>query len=110
MLRAMLPSEKDVSRYQGEPFVLAADVYSAAGHEGEAGWTWYTGSAGWLLRIVIEDLLGLRQRRGQLYLEPKLPSHWSGCTVRFRGKEIEIRRDRILVDGQEIHGQPVAME
>ena len=57
MLRALLPEAHDAARYGAEPYVLAADLCAAPGHEGEAGWTWYTGSAGWFLRAAreIED-------------------------------------------------------
>ncbi len=50
------------ARYRGEPYVVAADVYAAAGHIGQSGWTWYTGSAGWMYRIWIEEVLGFRLR------------------------------------------------
>jgi len=86
ILSALLPGGKDAAVYLAEPFVLAADVYSAAGHEGEAGWSWYTGAAGWMLRIVAEELLGLRLRGGDLTLLPRLPKALCPCTVRYRGK------------------------
>ena len=93
LLAALLPGEKAVSTYLCEPFVLAADVYSAPGHVGEGGWSWYTGASGWLLRIVTEELLGLRLRGGQLSLRPRLPAALSPCTVRFRGQEYRIEAE-----------------
>ena len=90
VLSALLPGGKDTSVYLAEPFVLAADVYSAAGHEGEAGWSWYTGAAGWFLRIVTEELLGLRLRGGTLTLRPRLPKPLSPCTVVYRGRTFRI--------------------
>ena len=64
LLEMILPENLDPARYQAEPFVLAADVYSATGHEGEAGWSWYTGSAGWYLRAAAECCRWRRCRRG----------------------------------------------
>ena len=60
LLEMILPENLDPARYQAEPFVLAADVYSATGHEGEAGWSWYTGAAAWYYRVILEDALGVR--------------------------------------------------
>lgn len=80
LLEALLPENHDLSRYLAEPFVLPADVYSAPEHEGEAGWTWYTGSAGWYFRVVTEELLGLRLENGRLTVSPRLPdytAHWT---------------------------------
>ena len=52
----LLPENHDPRRYEAEPFVLAADVSAAPGREGQAGWTWYTGSAGWFFRVAREEL------------------------------------------------------
>ena len=90
ILSALLPGGKDAAVYLAEPYVLAADEYSAAGHEGEGGWSWYTGAAGWLFRIVAEELLGLRLRGGELTLLPRLPKALCPCTVRYRGKTYRI--------------------
>ncbi|MBQ6465553.1 MAG: hypothetical protein IJJ43_04730 [Oscillospiraceae bacterium] len=73
LLELLLPEKKDPRRYGAEPFVLAADVSAAPGHEGEAGWSWYTGSAGWFLRAAAQELLGLRLCGGELRFEPKAP-------------------------------------
>ena len=70
ILEALLPENHDPAAYLAEPFVLPADVYAAPGHAGEAGWTWYTGSAGWYFRAVTEELLGLRLRDGVLTAKP----------------------------------------
>ena len=75
ILRAVLPTAHDPARYEGEPYVLAADV-AAGDNAGVAGWTWYTGAAGWYLRIAAEELLGLHLRGGVLYPEPRLPAGW----------------------------------
>ena len=65
-----------VQRYKVEPYVVAADVYSVEPHLGRGGWTWYTGSAGWLYRAGIEAILGLRRRGAVLYVEPCVPKTW----------------------------------
>jgi cyclic beta-1,2-glucan synthetase len=68
-----------VARYQVEPYVIAADVYGVAPHIGRGGWTWYTGSAGWMLRVTIESILGFGIESGEwLTLAPCIPDEWSG--------------------------------
>ena len=71
-------------RYRVEPYVVAADVYTAAGHEGRGGWTWYTGSAGWLYRLGVERLLGLRREGDTLLVAPALPPDWPGFEASYR--------------------------
>ena len=66
----LLPENALAERYEAEPFVLPADVCSAPGRIGCAGWTWYTGSAGWYFRAVCEGLLGLRLKDGKLQARP----------------------------------------
>ena len=70
----------DVQRYKVEPYVVAADVYSEAPHAGRGGWTWYTGSAGWLYRAGLEWILGFRVRENRLTLAPCVPPDWPGFT------------------------------
>ncbi|WP_369407793.1 GH36-type glycosyl hydrolase domain-containing protein [Roseomonas rosulenta] len=65
-----------VHRYKVEPYVIAADVYSAPAHVGRGGWTWYTGSAGWMQRAGLESILGLRIRGETLLLDPCIPRAW----------------------------------
>jgi len=94
--------------YKVEPYVMAADVYAVAPHTGRGGWTWYTGSAGWMYRLVVESLLGLRLTAGRLQIAPRLPEDWPGYKLRYRyGKtvyRISVRRGpdedmSVLVDG-----------
>ena len=68
-------------RYKVEPYVIAADVYSTAPHEGRGGWTWYTGSAGWMYRAGIEGILGLTRSGTALTLSPCLPADWPELTA-----------------------------
>jgi cyclic beta-1,2-glucan synthetase len=74
----------DVARYQVEPYVIAADVYSNPEHDGRGGWTWYTGSAGWFYRIVLEDLLGFRRAGGRVTVSPCIPASWPGFELTYR--------------------------
>ena len=85
MLRALLPASHDPARYEAEPFVLAADVYAGDASE-TAGWTWYTGAAGWYLRVAAEELFGLHLRGGSLFLDrPCLPEELKNAAVCWRG-------------------------
>jgi cellobiose phosphorylase len=73
------------ARYQVEPYVVAADIYGVAPHVGRGGWTWYTGSAGWMYRIALESVLGLELVRGEtIRLRPCIPSAWPGFSLRYR--------------------------
>ena len=72
------------SVYKVEPYVVAADVYAVAPHVGRGGWTWYTGSAGWLYRLVTESILGLRLTAGRLHFTPCLPDDWGSFQLRYR--------------------------
>ena len=82
----------DVQRYKVEPYVVAADVYSVPPHVGRGGWTWYTGSAGWMYRAGLEAILGLRVQGGTLAIDPCLPAAWPefSMTLRYRGAVYEI--------------------
>ncbi len=73
-----------VHRYKVEPYVAVADVYASPSHLGRGGWTWYTGSAGWMYRAGIEWILGFRLRGRTLFLDPCIPRHWEGYEARFR--------------------------
>ena len=73
-----------VRRYKVEPYVVAADVYSVAPHTGRGGWTWYTGSAGWMYRAALEAILGFRLQGTHLLLNPCIPKHWPRFELVFR--------------------------
>jgi cyclic beta-1,2-glucan synthetase len=74
----------DVHRYKVEPYVVAADVYSVAPHVGRGGWTWYTGSAGWMYRAGLEGILGFRVQGTSLLLTPCIPEKWPGFEIVFK--------------------------
>jgi cyclic beta-1,2-glucan synthetase len=105
-------SAEAVATYKVEPYVVAADVYAVAPHTGRGGWTWYTGSAGWLYRLIVESLLGLRLEGDTLHFAPCLPAEWNGFTLRYRYRETVYRitftqlsdrksEMRVTVDGVE---------
>jgi cellobiose phosphorylase len=78
---------KKIAGYKVEPYVVAADVYAVAPHVGRGGWTWYTGSAGWMYRLVVETLLGVNREGDQLRLTPRLRAEWPGYKVHYRFRE-----------------------
>ncbi|HUF34348.1 MAG TPA: glucoamylase family protein [Gemmatimonadales bacterium] len=75
---------EEVAAYKVEPYVVAADVYTAAGQLGRGGWTWYTGSASWLYRVGLEGILGLEKRGDALLVEPRAPAAWREYTIEYR--------------------------
>jgi cyclic beta-1,2-glucan synthetase len=103
-----------VYRYKVEPYVVAADVYAELPHVGRGGWTWYTGSAGWMYRAAVEWILGFRLRGTRLHLDPCVPRSWPGFEVAFR---YHSARYRLTVENPhgagrgvrlaELDGQPV---
>jgi cyclic beta-1,2-glucan synthetase len=113
---------EDAARYRVEPYVAAADVYAVPPHTGRGGWTWYTGSAGWMYRLITESLLGLHLEVDPLGFQPSgsaslrfapcLPKEWSGFKIHYRYRDtlyhIAIRHGgggtvvtRVVTDGQE---------
>ena len=99
-----------VATYRAEPYVIAADVYAVAPHTGRGGWSWYTGSAGWMYRLILESVLGVRRHADRLSFVPCVPSTWPSCEIRYRFGEtvyrITMRRSAtpgaagaLLVDG-----------
>ncbi|MEP7169394.1 MAG: glycosyl hydrolase family 65 protein, partial [Bacteroidota bacterium] len=75
---------EEIAVYKVEPYVLAADVYARTPHAGRGGWTWYTGSAGWLYRLITESFLGLRQEGNKLKFVPCIPAEWESFKVHYR--------------------------
>jgi cyclic beta-1,2-glucan synthetase len=95
-------TDEGARRYMVEPYVVAADVYALPPHTGRGGWTWYTGSAGWMYRLVVESLLGLNREADRLRVEPCLHPEWDGFAVRYRYGEslynIAVSRSRFVAD------------
>ena len=76
-----------------EPYVVAGDISSAAGLAGRGGWSWYTGSASWLYRVLVERLLGIERQRGRLRIRPCLPEDWPAyrASLKFGSSRYELR-------------------
>jgi cellobiose phosphorylase len=104
-------SPEGLATYKVEPYVVAADVYALSPHTGRGGWTWYTGSAGWMYRLILESLLGLELEADKLSFAPCLPAEWKEFTVHYRYCETiyhitvmqsaEVGETRVTVDGIE---------
>ena len=77
---------EEIAVYKVEPYVLAADVYANESHAGRGGWTWYTGSAGWMYRMIVESFLGLKQEANKLIITPCIPKEWDTFKIRYRYK------------------------
>jgi cyclic beta-1,2-glucan synthetase len=103
-------SAEAIKTYKTEPYVSAADVYAVSPHTGRGGWTWYTGSAGWMYRLLVESLLGLRLDVDKLSFTPCLPADWQNFKVHYRYRETvyhitvslksnEINKMTVIVDG-----------
>jgi len=76
-----------IAVYRVEPYVVAADVYAMPPHTGRGGWTWYTGSAGWMYRLIVESLLGIELAGDKLRISPRLPPAWKGFKFQYRHGE-----------------------
>ncbi len=77
-------SPEAITTYKVEPYVIAADVYAVSPHTGRGGWTWYTGSAGWMYMLILESLLGLRREGEKMRFAPCLPGEWESIKVHYR--------------------------
>lgn len=101
---ARSPEETDI--YKVEPYVVAADVYAVAPHTGRGGWTWYTGSAAWMYRLIVESLLGLKLEGNTLRFTPCLPGDWQEFTMRYRYREtlyrIRVRHTQTATGGMQV--------
>jgi cellobiose phosphorylase len=94
-------SPEETAIYKVEPYVVAADVYGASPHTGRGGWTWYTGSAAWMYRLIVESLLGLKLEVDKLRFTPSLPADWEGFKMHYRYQEtvyhIEVQQTPALI-------------
>jgi cellobiose phosphorylase len=84
-------SHGEAAIYKVEPYVVAADVYAVKPHTGRGGWTWYTGSAGWMYRLMVESLLGLRLDVDKLHIAPCIPVDWNAFKIHYRYRETVYR-------------------
>ena len=109
----------EVEAYKAEPYVMAADVYGVPPHTGRGGWTWYTGSAGWMYQLILESFLGLKREGSNLRITPCVPANWKKFEVDYQfGKtqyhievmlEGEQRSASIEVDGSGIKGDSIPL-
>jgi cellobiose phosphorylase len=113
-------SPEAVATYKVEPYVVSADVYALSPHTGRGGWTWYTGSAGWMYRLIVESLLGLRLEVNKLHVAPCLPADWGAFKVHYRYREtvyhidvVQTAQDKgrasVTVDGVEQLGKAILL-
>jgi cellobiose phosphorylase len=113
-------SARAIAVYKSEPYVVAADVYAVSPHTGRGGWTWYTGSAGWMYRLITESLLGLRLEVDRLIFTPCVPAEWKSYMVHYRYREtfyhVTISNPAgkssiasITVDGKPLDGTAIPM-
>lgn len=112
---------EQIATYKVEPYVIAADVYAVAPHTGRGGWTWYTGSAGWMYRLLIETLLGVNLEGDQLRLTPHMPKSWTSYKIHYRYRQtvyhITITRfdtdeadaNQLTLDGKILSAQTVPL-
>ncbi|MFZ7134368.1 MAG: GH36-type glycosyl hydrolase domain-containing protein [Eubacteriales bacterium] len=104
-------TQLECSTYKVEPYVMAADVYAVNPHVGRGGWSWYTGVAGWMYSVGLEDILGFNKKGNRLWIQPSIPSQWDTYTIHYRYKNsmyhIRVKREKeeisekpsITVDG-----------
>ena len=115
---------RQIAIYKVEPYVIAADIYALEPHTGRGGWTWLTGSAGWMYRLLIETLLGVNLEGDQLRLTPRFPKSWTTYKIHYRHREtvyhITITRlaadqaapsvpRQLILDGNELTSETVPM-
>ena len=114
-------TKEQVDKYKAEPYVVAADVYAIAEHAGRGGWTWYTGSAGWMYQLILEYVCGIKRNGHDLSIEPCLPPHWNDVTIHYKylaaDYSIRIRQltgniasKQILLDGIKLEDGIVHLE
>lgn len=112
MINPINRSDSDlwVMKYKVEPYVIAADIYSAPKQEGRGGWTWYTGSAGWFYKVAIQDILGFKIEGSFFRMEPKIPTSWKHYQIIYRYQNTEYiinvsrgKKAKLTLDGKLKH-------
>ncbi len=114
-------SPEQIAIYKVEPYVVAADVYAVAPHTSRGGWTWYTGSASWMYRLLVETLLGLHLEGDRLRLDPRLPDAWDSYKIHYRYRQTvyhitisataddSLKTNSLTLDGREIPGVAIPL-
>jgi cellobiose phosphorylase len=112
----------EASRYKVEPYVMAADVYAVPPHTGRGGWTWYTGAAGWMYNVGMQQILGFKKKGGKILMEPCIPKDWPEYNIRYtHGKSTvysitvqnpnRINKGEVLIlqDGKRLEGNEILL-
>jgi cellobiose phosphorylase len=112
----------EASRYKVEPYVMAADVYAVPPHTGRGGWTWYTGAAGWMYNVGIQQILGFKKKGDKIVFEPCIPKDWTEYNIRYKhvkgsSYRITVRNPNrvnkgevsIILDGKRLEGNEVLL-
>jgi cellobiose phosphorylase len=108
-------SAENVAVYKVEPYVVTADIYGVEPHVGRGGWSWYTGSSGWMYRLILESLLGVTRDGDRLSLAPRMPDEWNGFDLSYRygsaNYAIRVTRGEaaLTVDGVAVQGNGIAL-
>jgi len=111
-------TDEEVAIYRAEPYVMSADVYSIAPHTGRAGWSWYTGSAGWAYRLLTEELMGIKRSGDVLTIHALLPAEWESFSLTYQHDEsyyeITITRGngeyQVILDGIELSDDRIPLK
>lgn len=105
--------QASAEHYRVEPYVVAADVYGVGDLTGRGGWTWYTGSAGWLYRAAVEGILGIRREGNRLFVRPVLPAEWDGFEAELTLDDKTYKIAVAMTDGEPkvtVNGSAVAAD
>ncbi len=112
-------TREKAAQYLVEPYVMAADIYGSKPHTGRGGWTWYTGSASWMYRLIVEYVLGVQLKAGTLTFNPCIPAEWEHFKVHYRFRETVYhcgfhqvkpgKGIRVIVDGVERKDRSVTL-
>ncbi|PKP39331.1 MAG: cyclic beta 1-2 glucan synthetase, partial [Bacteroidetes bacterium HGW-Bacteroidetes-15] len=94
-------THEEVEKYKVEPYVVAADVYALSPHIGRGGWTWYTGSSGWMYRLIVESILGLKLEVEKLHIKPCIPLSWDTYKIYYRFRETRYQITVIQLQGDD---------
>ena len=113
-------TREKAGRYLVEPYVMAADIHGSEPHAGRGGWTWYTGSASWMYRLIVESVLGLQLKVNTLTFSPCIPAKWEHFKIHYRFREtvyhcagMQVKpggKIRVVVDGMEREDRAVALD
>jgi cyclic beta-1,2-glucan synthetase len=112
-------TDTGIKKYKTEPYVIAADVYAVENHQGMGGWTWYTGSAGWMYQLLAESFFGLKRTGNRLTIKPCVPDSWASFDVSYRyldtdyrltfERHVSAKEINVLLDGIDQHADNVLL-